>query len=128
VSAPRRYWTAAEADDALGWVTTVIERARAAVRAASAPAAGLRRPGAPSSNGHRPPRPGADALEQALGELAAEGIVVRDIERGLVDFPARSPSGRPYWLCWVVGEPSVAWWHWPEDGFAGRTPLDQPPD
>jgi hypothetical protein len=53
--------------------------------------------------------------------------VVRDLERGLVDFPARSPSGRDYWLCWVVGEPEVAWWHWPEAGFAGRTPLGDPP-
>jgi hypothetical protein len=54
-------------------------------------------------------------------------VVLRDPDRGLVDFPARSPSGRRYWLCWVVGEPAVTWWHWPEDGFAGRTPLSEPP-
>jgi hypothetical protein len=63
----------------------------------------------------------------AAGALAAEGIALRDIERGLVDFSAVSPSGRPYWLCWVVGEEKVMWWHWVEDGFAGRTPLSQPP-
>ena len=37
------------------------------------------------------------------------------------------PGGRWYWLCWLVGEEAVTWWHWPEDGFAGRTPIDQPP-
>jgi Uncharacterized conserved protein (DUF2203) len=124
---PPRYWTAGEADAALEWVAGVVERARAAVRAASQPAAGLRRPGAPSSNGHRPAAPEPGARERALGELAAEGIVVRDLERGLVDFPAVSPSGREYWLCWIVGEPAVTWWHWPDAGFAGRTPLADPP-
>jgi hypothetical protein len=108
-------------------VAAVVEKARVAARAVSLPAAGLRRPGAPSGNGHRPPEPDADLLGRALAELSAEGIVVRDLERGLVDFPARSPSGRDYWLCWVVGEPEVAWWHWPEAGFAGRTPLADPP-
>ena len=63
----------------------------------------------------------------AVAELEAEGIVLRDVRQGLVDFPARAASGRGYWLCWLVGEPEVAWWHWPEDGFAGRTPLSTPP-
>jgi hypothetical protein len=125
---PPRYWTVEEADAALERVTALVERARVAARAAAPPPAGLRRPGAPSSNGHRPPNPEGAAVERALKELAAEGIVVRDLDRGLVDFPAVSPSGREYWLCWIVGEPRVAWWHWPETGFAGRTPLDQPPD
>ena len=121
---PLRFWTVEEADAALERVAAVVERARAA----ALPPGGLRRPGAPSRNGHRPPNPEGDAVEHALKELAAEGIVVRDLERGLVDFPAVSPSGRQYWLCWIVGEPRVAWWHWPDAGFAGRTPLDEPPD
>jgi hypothetical protein len=65
----------------------------------------------------------ADVLE----ELGADGIVVRDLDQGLVDFPALAPSGRRFWLCWLVGEDAVDWWHWPEDGFAGRTPLSDPP-
>jgi hypothetical protein len=124
---PHRYWTVEEADAALERVGALIERARVAARAASLPPAGLRRPGAPSSNGHRPPPPEGAVLETILEELQADGIVVRDLERGLVDFPAISPSGREYWLCWVVGEPAVTWWHWPDAGFAGRTPLDDPP-
>ena len=49
-------------------------------------------------------------------------------ERGLIDFPAQSPSGREYLLCWLAGEDAIEWWHWPDAGFAGRTPLSQPPE
>ena len=70
----------------------------------------------------------AAELRAALDELSAEGILLRDVDNGLVDFPARSPSGRPYWLFWLVDEPEVAWWHWPETGFAGRRSLAEPPD
>ncbi|MBI2710072.1 MAG: DUF2203 family protein [Actinobacteria bacterium] len=63
----------------------------------------------------------------AVALLAVDGIVLRDLERGLIDFPACTPDGRHYWLCWIVGEPQVEWWHWPEDGFAGRRPVAEPP-
>jgi hypothetical protein len=63
----------------------------------------------------------------ATSLLQSDGIVLRDLERGLIDFEAIAPSGRRYWLCWVLGEDEVGWWHWPEDGFAGRTPLGSPP-
>jgi hypothetical protein len=53
---------------------------------------------------------------------------VRDPERGLVDFTAESPSGRRYWLCHLRGETEIACWHWPDDGFAGRQPVDALPD
>ena len=62
-----------------------------------------------------------------MEELTSEGIVLRDLERGLIDFPARSPSGRDYLLCWLDGEDAIEWWHWPAAGFAGRTPLSDPP-
>ena len=64
-------------------------------------------------------------IQSCIDELAAEGVVLRDIARGLIDFPARAPSGRIYWLCWLAGEESIEWWHWPDDGFAGRTPVDR---
>jgi hypothetical protein len=66
-------------------------------------------------------------LREAMEELMADGIVLRDPDRGLIDFPAVSPTGRQYWLCWVVGEPEIGWWHWAHEGFAGRKPLSQPP-
>ena len=72
--------------------------------------------------------PGDVGPEAALAELEDRGIVLRDVERGLVDFPSRHPSGRVVLLCWQSGEDDLAWWHLPEDGFAGRRPLPLPPE
>lgn len=65
---------------------------------------------------------------QALEELAARGIILRDPIRGLVDFPSRRPGGRLVLLCWQSGEEDVEWWHLPEEGFGGRRPLPVPPE
>jgi hypothetical protein len=65
---------------------------------------------------------------EALAEIEQHGIVLRDLERGLVDFPSRHPNGRQVLLCWQMDEPELAWWHLPEDGFAGRRPLPLPPE
>lgn len=121
-----RSWTVEEADAALGWVAGVVARAQAqwkVFRAAAARRARLVR-----QNGHGLVPADPSAIQSCIDELAAEGIVLRDLGRGLVDFPARSSSGRWYWLCWLPGEESVAWWHWPEDGFGGRTPVSDLPE
>ena len=49
---------------------------------------------------------------------------LRDIETGLVDFPALV-QGRQVWLCWRLGEEAVAWWHELDAGVAGRRPLEE---
>lgn len=56
---------------------------------------------------------------QALGD---EGIVLRDAESGLVDFPALR-EGREVYLCWRLGEDAVAHWHDVDGGFVGRRPI-----
>jgi hypothetical protein len=56
------------------------------------------------------------------------GIILRDLDRGLVDFPSLHPSGTVVQLCWQLGEEKLGWWHLPEDGFAGRRPLPVPPE
>lgn len=61
-------------------------------------------------------------LKAEIEHLAAEDIVLRDPEQGLVDFPGEV-EGRRVWLCWRVGEDRVAYWHGLESGFAGRRPL-----
>ena len=66
-------------------------------------------------------------LVDAAEALAAEGVLLRDHRTGLIDFAARARSGRPYWLCWMWGEPDIDTWHWVEDGFAGRTPVSELP-
>jgi hypothetical protein len=109
-----RPWTLTDANAALPALTSLVESVRAAV--------GRR-------HDRSDPRGGDPrlVLSGATRLLQTDGIVLRDVERGLLDFAAEAPSGRKYWLCWVVGEPEVAWWHWPEDGFAGRTPVANPP-
>src|ERR1700760_1556297 len=78
------------------------------------------------SGGAYPGRPVAAALveiSRAVGELDAVEIVLRDVERGLVDFPAMR-DGVEVYLCWLVDdEESIGFWHAPEAGFAGRRPL-----
>jgi Uncharacterized conserved protein (DUF2203) len=67
-------------------------------------------------------------VAEAVAELEAEGVVVRDVARGIVDFPSRHPAGGEVHLCWRLGEDDLAWWHLPDAGFAGRRPLPLPPD
>ena len=64
-----------------------------------------------------------DQMQAAVARLDDLGIVLRDIETGLVDFPA-SVAGRQVWLCWRVGERGIGWWHELQDGVAGRQPID----
>jgi hypothetical protein len=64
----------------------------------------------------------ATALAAAIGEVQALGVLVKDLDSGLVDFPAKR-DGEDILLCWQLGEDEVAFWHGLEDGFAGRRPL-----
>jgi hypothetical protein len=61
-------------------------------------------------------------LGRAVGELGAVDVVLRDIDRGLVDFPSLR-DGEEVYLCWLVDEREIGYWHEPEAGFAGRQPL-----
>lgn len=61
-------------------------------------------------------------IQDVLLELADLGIQVKDINTGLIDFPARY-QGRIVLLCWQWDEPSVQFWHDVDDGFAGRKPT-----
>jgi hypothetical protein len=59
---------------------------------------------------------------RAMAEIDALGIIVRDPEAGLVDFPAER-DGDEIFLCWRLGEDTVGWWHPTDTGFSGRQPL-----
>ena len=108
-----RHWTLDEATAALPDVRTKVQRLRQLLSAR------------PTANGQGT-RLDAD-IAALVAELDADGIIVRDPERGLIDFPARSASGETYLLCWLDGEDAIEWWHWPDAGFAGRTPITEPP-
>jgi hypothetical protein len=62
-------------------------------------------------------------VRRLLEMIEQSGIVLRDIDRGLVDFPALI-DGREVLLCWELGEDEVAHWHDLDTGFDGREPLD----
>jgi hypothetical protein len=139
-------WTVEEARAYLPRLRLILELLRRSVQV-SARARSNGHGGAPDGpgsaqaedgSGSSPPAdaPAGDAVagglsglgpSEALAELEDRGIVLRDLDRGLVDFPSRHPGGRQVLLCWQLGEPDLAWWHLPEEGFAGRRPLPLPP-
>jgi hypothetical protein len=63
-----------------------------------------------------------DQMAAGVSRIDKLGLTLRDIESGLVDFPALV-AGRQVWLCWRSGEPAVDWWHELDTGFSGRQPL-----
>ncbi|MFL5685112.1 MAG: DUF2203 domain-containing protein [Chloroflexota bacterium] len=63
-----------------------------------------------------------DQMQAGVARIDDLGITLREIETGLVDFPALV-SGRQIWLCWRLGEGDIEWWHELSDGFGGRKPL-----
>jgi hypothetical protein len=66
------------------------------------------------------------ALQEArdtLLEIDEIGVQVKDLEKGLLDFPC-VVDGQTVLLCWKLGEKEIGFWHTTEDGFAGRKPLD----
>lgn len=64
----------------------------------------------------------ADRLAQLTQEVADRGIILRDPDRGLVDFPSLL-EGREVCLCWLLGEERIGFWHEVDTGFAGRQAL-----
>jgi len=69
----------------------------------------------------------ADAMErlqQEMQKLEDLGCVLKDMNAGLVDFPAVR-LGTRVWLCWKSGEKKVEFWHGLHEGFAGRKPINE---
>jgi hypothetical protein len=64
----------------------------------------------------------SQAVARAAADLQRLGVQVKDLDRGLVDFPALH-KGEEVLLCWQVGEDEIGHWHGVDEGFAGRKPL-----
>jgi hypothetical protein len=62
------------------------------------------------------------ALARCVARIQELGVLVKDLDRGLIDFPALR-GDEEVLLCWQLGEDEVNYWHGLEDGFAGRRPL-----
>ena len=132
---PDRVFTVAEANSALPEVRPVVERlvsARTRMRelehaqGESVTAIGGNGAGYAASDLNT-----AQAEFQGLVEVAREGlqrlnelgVIVKDLDAGLVDFPARRGDADVL-LCWQAGEELVAYWHPFDEGLAGRKPID----
>ena len=122
-----RHYTVEQANAALDWVSERVERLRSARTGLSdAEAREALSDAAPGNGGGGPGRVVSEAfveLRSALVELQAMEVVLRDLDKGLVDFPSLR-GGDEVYLCWQEGEPEIGFWHEPEAGFAGRRPLE----
>jgi hypothetical protein len=130
-----RPFTPAEANSALDEVRPVAERlveVRARIRELEHDQTTLLGAIAGNGGGHS----GADLAEarselESLARVASAcadrldelGVILKDPDVGLLDFVSER-DGEIVLLCWHVGEDEVAWWHSPQDGFAGRKPVD----
>jgi hypothetical protein len=65
-----------------------------------------------------------ERIAERVEEIQARGILLKDLDTGLIDFPTLR-DGREVYLCWKLGEDRVCWWHPIETGFAGRQPLEE---
>jgi hypothetical protein len=63
-------------------------------------------------------------VKDALAEIDATGVQVKDLDIGLLDFPCLV-EGRTVLLCWKLGEKGITHWHSTSEGFAGRKPIDE---
>jgi hypothetical protein len=121
-----RHYSLEQANAALPWVTERIERLREAqALLTEKEARDALSEAAPGNGGGEPGQVVSEGfleLRSALLELQEMEIVLRDLERGLVDFPSLR-EGREVYLCWVEGEEEIGWWHELEAGYAGRQPL-----
>ena len=120
----QRLYTVDEANQILPALMERLERVREARRVLFDSAELVRERAEANGGGHQ-----ANAVMEASRSLrrdveafAADGVVLRDADQGLLDFPAHR-DGRLVYLCWREGESSVAYWHEVDSGFPGRKPL-----
>jgi hypothetical protein len=130
----QRYFTPSEANELLVEVRPLAEslvQHRQGMRVAAERRARLTARIAGNGGDLDPQEPGeldeqfqreSHAVTQAAEQLERLGVLVKDLDSGLVDFPALH-EGEEVLLCWQVGEDEVAHWHGVDEGFAGRKPL-----
>ena len=122
-----RHYTLEEASELLPRVVGLVERMRAARRRLGDREAreALSEAG-PTNGGGSPGRTVSEGfleLRDSMIELNELEVVLRDLDRGLLDFPSLR-DGQEVYLCWQEGEDAIGFWHEPDAGFGGRRPLD----
>ena len=64
-------------------------------------------------------------LSRLVGELDKRGVLIKDFDQGVVDFPHIRPDGEEVYLCWALEESTVAYWHRIPEGLIGRMPVEE---
>jgi hypothetical protein len=122
-----RHFTVAEATALLDQLKPLLRELRAARdQLTDTDVHALLAEAAPTNGGGAPGRQvgvAFMAVRRILLAIQDAEVVVRDIERGLVDFPAIR-DGEEVYLCWKLVEDEIAWWHEIDAGYRGRQPLD----
>jgi hypothetical protein len=122
-----RHYSLEEASALLPWVGEQLERMRSARdRLGDAEARAALAEAGKGNGGGSPGRVVSEGfleLREAMLALREREIVLRDLDRGLIDFPSLRGE-REVYLCWEEGEPEIGYWHDPGAGFAGRRRLD----
>jgi hypothetical protein len=129
-----RHFTLEEARALLPAVTPILEEIVAiGGRLEKADRGQIEREWKARTNGHARPADSSTPAQATRAELIAKinahiarllelGIELKDLSIGLIDFRSYR-DGRVVYLCWKLGEPTVAYWHDLDTGFAGRRPL-----
>jgi hypothetical protein len=81
--------------------------------------------GGSGPNGERVYPKEVERLVEAIRELDSRGVLVKDLDQGLIDFPHLRENGEEVYLCWKLGEDDIGYWHRIPDGFAGRTGVEE---
>ncbi|SDZ22322.1 hypothetical protein SAMN05444365_107161 [Micromonospora pattaloongensis] len=116
-------FTLAEARRELARLRPVLDELVAIRADAAELAASLTDGGAPTPLGGLPEWKGAQArLDELMTEVQQTGAELQSLAPLLIDFPA-DIDGAPAQLCWLEGEPELAWYHRPDLGVAGRRRL-----
>jgi hypothetical protein len=122
-----RHYSVEEANDLIPRVKPVLQKLRDAKdELTDSEAHEVLSDSAPGNGGGPPGQQVGEAfleVRRLLAALQEAGIVVRDIDRGLIDFPAIRDDEEIY-LCWELGEDAIEYWHDLEAGYRGRQPLD----
>jgi hypothetical protein len=122
-----RHYTLEEANAVLPAVAALLERLRSArERLSDSEAREALSEAGPTNGGGTPGKVVSGAflaLRDGLVELREREVVLRDLDRGLVDFPSMR-GVREIYLCWEEGEDQIGFWHDLDSGFAARQPLD----
>lgn len=133
------HFTLDEANALLPWVRGIFTRVQALLqelaRVVADPPEAMPR-GFANGNGHghgSPPPPLSDEERQErldtvnalLRQVLERGIVIQDVERGLIDFPALRGAGEVL-LCYELADGErIGFWHGLHDGYAGRRPIEE---